>query len=104
VVRVEGNAATHKLGDVRADSEHYVVFAVENPKDGNVAIRQIRVDCECIFAFQPPTYLAARSATRVIARFVVPKDEDEYSGELIVVTDDPQRRLIRLRVLCRVVP
>ena len=104
VVRVDGNMATHELGAVRADSVHVVVFAIENPKDGNVAIRQIRPDCECISALEPPAYLAARSATRVTARFVAPKVNDVYGSELIVVTDDPQRRIIRLRLLCRVVP
>jgi hypothetical protein len=104
VVRVDGNVATRELGTVRAGSEHVVIFAIENPKDANVAIKQIRPDCECISALQPPAYLAARGATRVTARFVAPKINDVYGSELLVVTDDPQRKIIRLRVLCRVVP
>jgi hypothetical protein len=104
VVRVDGNMATRELGNVRAGSEHFVIFAIENPKEANVAIRQVRPDCECISAVQPPAYLAAKAATRVTARFVAPKVDDVYGSELIVVTDDPQRRTIRLRILCRVVP
>ena len=104
VVRVDGNMAMRELGNVRAGSEHFVIFAIENPKEANVSIRQVRPDCECISAVQPPAYLAAKAATRVTARFVAPKVDDVYGSELIVVTDDPQRRTIRLRVLCRVVP
>ena len=104
VVRVDGNMATHELGAVQAGSVHVVVFAIENTKDGNVAIRQIRPDCECISAVEPPACLAARGATRVTARFVVPKVKDLYGSELIVLTDDPQRRIIHLRILCRVIP
>ena len=85
-------------------SEHLVVFAIENPKDANVAIKSIRPDCECISALQSPTYLAAKGATRVTARFVVPKVNDVYASELLVVTDDPQRKIIRLKVTCRVAP
>ena len=106
VVRVEANAivALHDLGVVRAGSEYFVVYAVENAKEGNVAIRQIRPDCECISALQPPAFLAARGETRITARFVPPKVNDVYGSELIVRTDDPQRKTIRLRILCRVVP
>jgi hypothetical protein len=108
VVCLEANAvvALHDLGTVHTGSEFFVVYAVENAGEANVAIRQIRPDCECISAVGPPTFLAARGATRITARFVVPKLKapDLYGSELIVRTDDPQRRTIRLRILCRVTP
>jgi hypothetical protein len=103
-VRVDGNMATHELGKVRADSVHLVVFAIENAKDTAVPIRQIRGDCECISAVDPPAELAAKAATRVTARFVVPRVKGTYGSELFVITEDPLRRIIRLRVLCLVVP
>ncbi|MFB3891838.1 MAG: DUF1573 domain-containing protein [Phycisphaerae bacterium] len=104
VVTVEGNLATHDLGKVRPDSVHTVIFAVENRSATDVNIRQVRADCECISAVDPPTKLAAKSATRITARFVGPRVKEPYSSELFVLTDDPQRKMIRLRVVCQVVP
>jgi hypothetical protein len=105
VVRVDGNAtvATHDLGKVKAGAVYFVVFEVQNAKDANVAIQQIRPDCECITALQPaPTFLAAQAVTRITARFVPPKVNDVYGSELIVRTDDPQRKAIHLRIQCKV--
>lgn len=108
LVRVDGNAvvALHDLGTVHTGDEFLVVYAVQNAGESNVAIRQIRPDCECISAVQPPSFLAARGETRITARFVAPKLKapDLYGSELIVRTDDPQRKTIRLRILCRVEP
>ncbi len=104
VVAVEGNLATHDLGKVRPDSVHTVIFAVENRNATDVNIRQVRADCECISAVDPPAKLAAKSATRITARFVAPRVKEPYSSELFVLTDDPQRKMIRLRVVCQVVP
>jgi hypothetical protein len=106
LVRVEANAtmATHELGTVCVGSEHFVVYAVSNAREANIAIRQIRPDCECISAVQPPAYLAAGGETKITARFVAPNVNDVYGSELIVLADDAQRKIIRLRILCRVVP
>jgi hypothetical protein len=104
VVTVTGNMATRGLGTVRVGSEHFVVFEIENLKDANVAIKSIRPDCECISALQSPTCLAAKGVTRVTARFVAPKVNDVYSSELLVLTEDPQRKIIHLKVTCRVAP
>ena len=89
---------------VSPGSEHRVVFAIENPKDTAIAIREIRADCDCIAAINPPTQLAAKALTRVTARLVVPDVQGSYGAELILLTDDAQRRVIRLKIHCTVAP
>ena len=42
--------------------------------------------------------------TRLNVEMAATEEMTRIADELIVVTDDPQRKIIRLRVLCRVIP
>lgn len=103
VAKVVGNVAQHDLGPVRPATVHLMTFAIDNPGERPVAIRQIVPDCNCITAVDPPKELAAGKTTNVAARFVVPNYAGPYLSQLTVMTTDPNRKLVYLRVVCEVV-
>ena len=97
-VRVAGSEATIDLGTVAADSVHELTYVVENPSDQPLRFRTIRGDCECISAIDPPGEVPARSSAVIKARYVVPSTVPEYVSALLAMTDNPQRKVIYLKV------
>ena len=96
-VAVEGNYAFHDLGPVPPESAHQVVFAVDNPTDRAVTIH-ISSDCPCTSAVEAPSQLPPGTATDITMQVVSPKASVSFRTQLILMTDDPQRPIIRLEV------
>ena len=98
--KVIGNASLIDLGSVACSSRHIVVFVVENPSDQPLVLKSIRGDCGCISAINPPDRIAARSSVRISVSFMAPKAGMNYESRLLVATDNPNRKVISLRVKC----
>ena len=93
-----GKEAIRDLGPVAPGSRHVVVFVVDNPTDQPLVLRSVRGDCECISADNPPDRIAPQGSVRISAVYVPPKNEPEYESRLIIATDNPNRKVISLRV------
>jgi hypothetical protein len=98
VVQVTGERSEFDLGTIKVGSRHRVIFAIHNDSDKPLKIREIRGDCPCITSAESPEYIAAGQVARVVALFEAPDVNVLYGSELIVVTDDPLRKIIRLAV------
>ncbi len=101
VVRVEGREATHDFGVVGPGTEHRVVFEIPNPSTRPLKIVAVRTDCECIAAGAHPDVIPAGEAGRFEAILEAPEQAIPYTASLLVVTDDPARRMITLSTRSR---
>jgi hypothetical protein len=95
---VTGERAQVDLGDVKPGAKHQVVFAIRNDSDKPLNFIKVRGDCSCITAAAPPQSIPAGQETRVVVIFDPPDVNATYGAELIMMTDDPQRKIIRLAV------
>jgi hypothetical protein len=95
---VTGARAQVDLGDVRAGTKHRVVFAVHNDSDKELKFTKVRGDCACITAPDAPKSIAAGQVVQVVTIFDAPDINSPYGAELIIMTDNPQRKIIRLAV------
>jgi hypothetical protein len=98
VVQVTGERAQFDLGDVKAGSKHQVIFAIHNDSDKPLKFTKIRGDCSCITSAEAPESIAPGQVARVVAIFDAPDINVPYGAELIIMTDNPQRKIIRLAV------
>jgi hypothetical protein len=99
IVAIGGIEGKHELGYMEPGSEHSVLFRIVNPSDKTMAITSIRSDCECIKNMrQMPKSLAPGESAVAEVFFKAPKDKQRYSHRVMVMTDDPNRRIISLRV------
>lgn len=98
VVQVKGERAEYDLGTVQSETKHHVIFVIHNNSDTPLRIISIRGDCSCIRPTGTPGPIAAGQTAQVEAVFRAPDIHSLYSSELIVLTDNPSRKLIHLGV------
>jgi hypothetical protein len=98
VAVASGTDALIDVGKVRAGTQHDVTFIIENPSDKPLRIRAIRGDCECIHTKDAPTEIPAHGSVEVHGTYEVPDTVTDYVAALIVLTEDPQRKMIALKV------
>lgn len=98
VVQVSGDRADFNLGTVKPVSRHKVIFAIHNDSDKPLKIARIKGDCACIASAEAPEFIAPGKISRVVAIFDAPDINAPYGSELIILTDDPLRKIIRLGV------
>jgi hypothetical protein len=97
-VQVTGERAEFDLGAVKSGSKHRVAFDIHNDSDKQLKLVKIRGDCSCIASAEAPEYIAPGQVARVVAVFTAPDLNSPYGSELIILTDDPLRKTIRLGV------
>jgi hypothetical protein len=97
-MQVTGERAQCDLGTVKAGSKHRVIFAIHNDSDKPLKLLKIRGDCSCITSAEAPESIAPGQVARVVAIFDAPDINVPYGAELIVMTDNPLRKIIRLAV------
>jgi len=97
-IHVVGNEARVDLGPVAAGSTHVIVFVVDNPTDQPLVFKTVRGDCECISAKDAPDRIAPHGSVRIAATYVAPTPAIKYESALLIMTDNPNRKLIMLRV------
>jgi hypothetical protein len=101
-VQVTGEQAEFDFGDARPGSAHRVIFIIHNDSDKPLKFTKIRGDCSCIVAAEAPQSIAPGQTAPVVAVFDAPDVNAAYGSELIILTDDPLRKIIRLRVLANI--
>jgi hypothetical protein len=98
MVTVRGADGFADLGPVPLGSTHVVTFVIENPSDQAIHFKTVRSECECIKAEAQPAGVEAHGSVRIPVRYKSPQVAKDYESRVIIVTDDPDRRVIALRV------
>ncbi|MDD4890859.1 MAG: DUF1573 domain-containing protein [Phycisphaerae bacterium] len=98
VIRIAGSEASCDLGPVQPSSKHTIILEVDNPADTPLRFRTVRGDCECVSAIDPPTQVDAGGSVKITVSYVAPKTAMEYESRLLIVTDNPGRKMISLRI------
>jgi hypothetical protein len=99
VVQVTGERAKFDLGTIRSESKHHIIFVIHNNSDTSLKIKSIRGDCSCIRPTRTLESIAAGQVAQVEAVFRAPDIQSAYGSELIVLTDNPSRKMIHLVVV-----
>ena len=98
LVSTSAKIKEHDLGYVEPESKHTVVFAVDNPGPKPIEIRKVRSECKCMGVPKPPAALAAGECTKVTVSFKAPAETLRYSKRILLMTKDPGRPVIALRL------
>ncbi len=98
VVTVSGTDGICDLGQVEPKSRHKVVFIVTNPADRAIRFKTVRPDCECISTQDRPEGVEPGGSVKITADYTAPAGNVNYEARLIIPTDNPDRRMISLRV------
>ncbi|KKL24768.1 hypothetical protein LCGC14_2412010, partial [marine sediment metagenome] len=92
----------HRLGFVKPDSLHRVIFVLKNPSDGAIAIKSSQSECVCMRVAAAPDAIPANSSAEVRVTFEAPKKATSYSKRVVLTTGEKSVPRIVLRVSARV--
>ena len=98
-VEVPGEQAAYDLGAVEPESKHLVAFDIRNDSDEPLELTRVRPDCECLTVKRSPKRIGPGASGRVVVEFEAPAVSVPYKSLLIIMTDRPERKVIRLNIL-----
>lgn len=102
VAVVTGTEGNVNLGRVAAGSKTMVVYQIANNTDRPLTIQKVRCDCACVALGKPPEQPAPpHGAVNVTATYEAPPGKGPYDSHIMVLTDDPDRRVIMLGIISR---
>lgn len=98
VVLVTGDQAEHDFGFVKPKAVAYVTFSLRNPAKSPLRVHKIRNECKCMVILAAPKLIKPESSDMVKVKFIAPKDNTTYSKRIVLLTADPARPIITLRI------
>lgn len=100
VVRVTGDRGDFDLGTVTPGSTHTVNFDIVNSSARPLKLLRMQSLCDCIRVLAAPKEISAGDVGHIETSLKAPDSEGPYRTEVVVLTDAPDRKVIRLGVRC----
>lgn len=92
----------YDFGLVDPKSKHTVELAMPNPAGRRIGISKVKSECECIVGKASKASYGASEPVRMSVTFVAPAGATRYDERLVLVTDDPKRPAIPIRIKANV--
>ncbi len=102
LVHVTDAEAEHDFGYVESSSKHRVAFVVSNRGDKPLKILKTRSECRCLSIAEYPGTIRPKGAGKFDVTFVAPKESRAYAMRVVLLTDDPKRKMISLKIKANV--